>query len=236
MIPLWLEHLTKATAHRSFEWHVDYYDGRKVMGWVGCRKAPRTPCLIAFHQGDELLVSAIADQPRPDVAALGYEPAGFSCNFDHYVDGAVTMHASNAAALLRWRSLHSQMVPGLGCGFVESLSVSRIRGWCAAMPKFDTQTPPEIALWQGHRKIAKTMATHPRTDVAAKIGVDDPCAGFDLALPLDAIVYNKGKDSFTLRAHYGERSFVIKDNINFAGASPGFERSLTYYPDSHEWV
>lgn len=224
--------MEKALARRVFEWHVDFFDGRRIQGWVGCRKAPRTACLITFRGPQGPLGTTFTTISRPDVTALGYEPAGFRFVLDRETEGPVAVSATNPVAATSWITLERGLSP-TGCGVVESVSVSRIRGW-AAPPRRWAGASAKIALWRGDAEIASTNLSILRGDIAEAFDLDDSLLGFDLRLPLEATIFSP--DAFTLKAHYGDQTFVIRDRLSFAEKEAGFQRALSFDLSSQRWV
>ncbi|HMK88020.1 MAG TPA: hypothetical protein VK446_00085 [Methylocystis sp.] len=224
---------TRWIARRSFEWCVDYYDGRRIKGWVGCRTARRSSCMLAFWRGGEVVATTIADIRRRDIDLLDYGPAGFCCAFGQYVSGPIALAAISPVARSTWQILEPHLEPGIGCGSIESISAGRIRGWAAA-PGRDSNTPLEVALWRGDVKVATTQVKLKRLDIAEGYGLENPNVGFDLPLPIEATAFSK--ERFALKSHYGDHSSVIRANICFMEDDPGFETHLSFDPRSGSWI
>jgi hypothetical protein len=215
-------------ARRRFEWCVDYFDGRRIQGWVGSKIAPKSSCLLAFRSGNKVIATTLANIPRRDVALLGYGAAGFNFMFETYVEGPVALAAISPEPRSSWWVLEPELEPGLGCGAIEFLSLTGIRGWALA------GAGAEVALWEGDRKIAATQANLKRQDVAEGYGFDNPYVGFDLRLPVEATAFSNGR--FTLKAHSGAKASIIRKDILFTDIDPGFERQLTLDPRSSSWA
>lgn len=217
---------------RLFRWHIDYFDSRRIQGWVGCRKEPRSACLVSCRDRQGVLGTIFTTIPRPDVAVLGYEMAGFRLVFDREIVGSIDVTASSPAASINWKALERRLLP-TGCGVVENISLSRITGW-AVPPQRRPGESVTVALRRGNMEVASTELFIQRHEIAAAYELDDSLLGFDLRLPLEITIGSH--DLFTLEARYGERSFVIKDGLSFTGREPGFERSLAFDQSSQRWV
>lgn len=224
--------MQKALARRLFEWHVDFFDGRRIEGWIGCRKARRTASLVTFHSHAGSLGTTFTTIARTDVAALGYIPAGFRFVFDEEVEGPIDILATNPAATTTWTTLERNFGP-MGCGVVESMSATRIRGW-AALPRRRTKENVKVALWRGSVEVARTDLSIVRNDIATAFDLTDPMLGFDLGLPLEATLFSR--DLFVLKVHYGDETFVIKERLSFVESEATFQRTLAFDLSTQRWT
>lgn len=223
--------LNDASLRSTFKWHVDFFDGRRVRGWVGCKADPNVPTHIVFWRGRDVLATTIANAPRADVSALGFGPTGFSCTFPERVTDPVVF-AATIPSVQGWVILESKLVAGVGLGHIDILRLDCIKGWVIPFGA-ESKEDIEVGLWQGPDRIAAAPARNERPDVASAYQLDNPFVGFDLRVPFSRTAFNSGL--FTLRALIGNRTLDIRKDLKFLDCKPAFERSIEFDVTSLSW-
>ena len=224
--------LRRAISRRIFQWHVDQYDGLRLRGWVGCKAAPLVPTLVALRSKDKVIASLVADQPRPDVSALGFGPTGFSYNFSSYGEEPISIMVNNPAAGGRWLTIESGLVPPAGFGSIESLQLDSIVGWAVAyMARPDEEV--EVFLLKNDEKVASGRLDLDRPDIMETYHLSRSRLGFHLRLPLSATAFCF--ERCKLMASTSASSFLIENPITFEGCDPAFERVMTFDPATSTW-
>jgi hypothetical protein len=216
---------------RKFDWHIDFFNGRVVLGWVGCKAAPNVPSIVAFRNESDLLGVQIADLPRPDVSALGFGLTGFSCDFEQHIEGPIVFAVTNPYVQRSWTTLNSRLRAPVGFGAIDVIRLDRIAGWAIAC---NAGSDVEVSLWQGSRRVCATLAEIERTDVAVAFHLERTRIGFDLPVELGTSAFSEG--CFTLKGAVEGRSFTIKDGLTFIESEPIFERTLRFDPSSSIWT
>jgi molybdenum cofactor biosynthesis enzyme MoaA len=170
---------------KRYHGFLDDNDGSEAHGWVHDVEHPDGgPVEVECFLGDELVATVLANEPRPDLKAIGRTGHGFRFRFPRTAVGALSVRIKGSEFVLPGSPMaRKPRRAALFSGCLDDNDGSEAHGWVHDVEHPDGG-PIEVECFLGDELVATVIANESRPDLKA---IGRTGHGFRFRFPRDAV-------------------------------------------------
>lgn len=215
----------------EFIWNIETYDGRYIVGWIGCKSRPNDQIMIGIKDVTGFTDIFVVDGVRSDVEQIyGFRQSGFNYSIKNKHTAPISIYAKYVTNDIEWTLLEEDRIFIKNFGYIDSIVGVKVSGWAL----FTSENNQEINIEIKTNVITfcSFKTTIDRYDVYKKYGGTLKC-GFEIEAPWSILLEADNACSLVATNKIGE--FIILDPNLKLNSPQEFETNYVFDLNTMSW-